>query len=269
MANPYFLLSFFCYFFNQFSITSLSQETDAEVELLRLQKKLNNISSISYDYHLILNYPSEGYISDITYTCYFEFNQLDKLLGFKYQVDNEQFKMVYNGKEQFSLNKETKKMKLNNNPKLNDFTSTTFFFNSIVTLKKSLQEIIDDSNIMKSVGEKEINGKSFLIIYLKLKRRNIGRLGGFINIEEDRVFNYEILIDKNLYLPVQIIQTNNIDSSKMTSSFQNIQINKDLLLEESWNYDHFLDEFEIINQSQMNTEKLDSTLFKLKPFKIP
>jgi len=137
-----------------------SNENANEV-LQNLLHKLNSYESSSYNYYRSINYFSENYHNETSGTTFLDFKSSDTTLGFRYQLENEQYKMVYNGAESFSLNKKNKTIKINYKPKLSDFASLSFFVNSIVTLKKALPVIIADNELVKTLADTTISNKRY------------------------------------------------------------------------------------------------------------
>lgn len=168
----------------------------------------------------------------------------DTLIGFKYQLENDQYKMIYNSAESFYLNKKEKTVKVIDKPKLSDFSSLSFFVNSIVTLKKSLPEIITDKEILKNVTDTSISGKNFYLLSFVLQDKLLNGLGTFAAVTLKRNFIYKVVVDKETYLPLHVIQTNNIEPKDfMLTSFSNFKINSYDPLENSWYYSTYINEY--------------------------
>lgn len=69
----------------------------ADLVLSNTHKALQNLKSIKYDQLRELNYVSENYRNLSMWTCYYDFNSTDTLIGFKYQVEDSTSKSVFNG----------------------------------------------------------------------------------------------------------------------------------------------------------------------------
>lgn len=213
---------------------NLSQNTANEV-LLKLSHNLNSYKTVSYDYYRSINYFSENYYNEITGTTFLVFQSIDTTLGFKYQFESERTKMIYNGTESFYLNKKEKTIKINYKPKRDDFTSISFFVNSIVTLKNVLPVLILDKDIVKILTDTIISKRRSYMVSFVLHNKTINGLGNFSATTLKRDFLYRIIIDNENFLPLHIIQTNNAEPKDyMLTSFSNITGNDISPSEVSW-----------------------------------
>jgi thiol-disulfide isomerase/thioredoxin len=174
---------------------------------------------------------------------------------------------VYNGKDNFLLNKKNNTIKIYAKNVLNDFTSLSAFFNSIITLKNAIPLIINDAEIEKYINDTSVATKQYHVITLILKDKGIGSFGKFQSTSIKRNFFYKILIEKNTYLPFKIIQTNNAkpDDFAMTT-FENIIYNAQNLPELSWYYSTYLNEYKQIQEKQIDVIKVKS---KAPEFVLP
>ena len=167
--------------------TALHAETGSECKpelgpyeiLQKISDKLSVCRTISYNYYRSINYFSENYHNETSGTAFFDFKVSDTTLGFRYQLDNEHYKMVYNGAESFYLNKTEKKIKINYKPKPKDFASISFFLNSIVTLKRAIPIIIANAEIVKKLTDTTINNRNYYLISVVLQSKTMDGLGTF------------------------------------------------------------------------------------------
>ncbi|HKZ67934.1 MAG TPA: TlpA disulfide reductase family protein [Chitinophagaceae bacterium] len=220
-----------------------SYKTASEV-LQKLSDKINSCRTISYNYYRSINYFSENYHNETTGTTFLDFQSTETILGFKYQLENEQSRMIYNGAESFYLNKKDKTIKINYKPKLSDFTSLSFFVNSIVTLKKALPVLIEDKEIVKTLTDTTIDNKSFHMVSFVLHNKTMSGLGTFSAITLKRDFLYKIIVDKEAFLPLHVIQTNNVEPKDyMITSFSNITSNGNSPSEVSWYYSTYTKDY--------------------------
>lgn len=219
-------------------------ETTATEILQKLSDKLNSYPTISYQYYRNINYFSENYHSEINGITFLDFNSNDTILGFKFQLEDDQSKIIYNGTERFRLDKKEKIIEINEKPTLNNFSSLSFFLNSIVTLKKVLPVIIADNEIVKIFADTTIDNKLFHLVSFALHNKTIDGLGTFTNTTVKLDFLYKLIIDKETFLPFQIIQTNNVELKDYTTTiFSNIKSNSDNPSELSWYYATYLSDY--------------------------
>ena len=235
---------------------TLSEEETANGILQKTFDKLSKLQTLKYDYYREINYKSEDYRSEYSCTKFLDFQNQETVIGFSYQLDNEQSKLVYNGKENFILDKKKNSITINNKPSLNDFTSLSAFLNSILTLKNAIPSIIKDTDIEKTLADTAIQNKSYYLVTLTSRNQILSSFGKFEGINIQRDFYYKIFIDKSTLTPYQIIQTNNGEPNDfMLTAFKNIIYNAENPPELSWYYSSYLAEFKILNEKVIATIK--------------
>ncbi|MHC2991787.1 hypothetical protein OB13_09390 [Pontibacter sp. HJ8] len=228
-----------------------SEQPTADKVLLEVYKKLESLKTLQYSYQLELNYSSENYKNTVSGTSFIEFAATDPILGFKYQLENEGSKLIYNGTESFVLDKSQKTMSLNPNPAFKYFAGLTPFYNSMVTLRKALPAVLADKDIHKSLSDTSIAQQDVYLVKLVLNQRAIERLGGFSELGVDRKVTYAILVDKSSYLPVQIIQGNNVNNDFARTVFSQVTTNPASPSELSWYYSSYTDEFSLTQKKPL------------------
>ena len=237
---------------------SNTDRTTADQLLTQVHKKLESIKAIQYGYLLELNYPSENYTSSISGTAFLDFSVRDSLIGFTYQLEDAHTKYVYNGTESFFLDKRQKTMRVNVQPKFENFTGITPFHNSLVTLGKAIPALITDNEIIKSASDTSIADQGFYLIKLVLNKRVIERLGGFSELTQDRKIIYDIIIDKNTYLPVQMLERNNVNKDFKRSVFNDVTTDPSRPAELTWYYTTYVKDFAVTRQKPVVPLALDS-----------
>jgi thiol-disulfide isomerase/thioredoxin len=228
-----------------------AERATADQLLTRVHKKLESVKAMQYRYLLELNYLSENYNNSISGIAFLDFSAPDSLIGFKYQLEDEKVKYVYNGTESFVLDKKQKTMSVNVKPKFENFTGITPFHNSLVTLRKVIPALITDNEITKSVSDTSIAEQDFYLVKLVLNKRVIERLGGFSELTQDRKIIYDIIIDKNSYMPVQIIEGNNINKDFKRSVFSDVTTNPFSPTELTWYYTSYSKDFAITRKKPL------------------
>jgi len=207
----------------------------ADQLLQQLSDKLNNCQTISYHYFRGNHYFSEDYHYETAANTFIDFQSENTILGFKFQLENEEVGLIYNGTESFQLNKKEKTLKTNNKPSLDDFASTSFWVNSLVTLQKVLPVLIADKTLEKTLADTLIGLKHFHLLSFVLQNKTISGLGSFSPITLKRAFLYRLILDKETLLPLQVIQTNDAaPADYMLTSFSDVQINGAAPTELSW-----------------------------------
>lgn len=225
--------------------TALIEPSDTTKDVLqKLSEKLNSYKTLSYKYHRSINYVSENYQSETNGTTFLDFNTSNSILGFRYQLENDQYKMIYNGAEAFHLNKKDRTLKVYYKPKLSDFSSISLFVNSIVTLKNALPIIIADDAIQKTLADTTIDNKTHHLVTFVLENKTLSGLGNFDVITLKRNFYYKFIIDKITFLPLLVIQTNNAEPKDyVLTSFTVLRTNADAPSDLSWYYSAYTTEY--------------------------
>lgn len=223
----------------------------ADRVLSAVYEKLAGMRSLQYAYRLELNYASEDYHRALPGSAYLEFTPSDTLIGFRYQVEHDNMKFVYNGTESFVLDQDQKTMRLNTSPEFQYFAGITAFYNSLVTLRKAIPALIADKTIGKSIADTTMDKRECYVIRLTLDRRVIDRLGGFSELGTDRKVSYEITVEKESYLPVQILQRNDQNQDFMLTAFSRIMPDAASPSELSWYYSSYADQYKLTQKKAL------------------
>ncbi len=211
----------------------------ADSVLQKMSDKLNSLKNISYDYQLELNYSSENYHNKLAAYVYLDFKEADKIIGFKYQIEGEITKEVFNGTEKFELNKKDKTIEINIQPQMKSFNGMTSFYNSIITFKNALPPIIANKTISRTLSDTTINNTPFYVVSFSFFKKSIDRFGGFDSITMNRSIIYKIIVDKKSDLPFQVIETNDVNNDFKKTTFTNINTNAQQPSELSWYYSSY------------------------------
>jgi thiol-disulfide isomerase/thioredoxin len=207
-------------------------------------KALNRIKELRYENIRELNYPSEKYHYISSWASYYNFEKNNAITGFTYQVDDSVSKMIFNGVEKFDLDKKAKTIQINDHPAITDFNGISFLYNSIITLKNILPVLIRDARAIKTVKDTVIRDRSFFLIDINVGKRRIQNLGnGFDMMTTKYNFIYKIVLQKENYLPCEIIQANDGNNDFIKTIFSNIDTNPDTPAEISWYYSTYTHEY--------------------------
>ncbi len=233
--QPRFLVSLFTIACSVGStLQAIAQQTPNDI-LQKMADKLNSCQTIDYNFFRSVNYISEDYHNEIKANCFLDFKNSNTTLGFQYQIENEQEKLVYNGSESFLLNKKNATIKVNEHPQKDDFSALNFFYNSLVTLKMVLPVLIADKEMAKMLGDTTIDNKQLQMLTFVLHNKTINCLGTFTSTTEKIDFQYKLIYDATTFLPLQLVQSNNIaPADYVLTSFADIKINGIVPSETSW-----------------------------------
>ena len=210
--------------------------TNCTTLLEKVSRQLNSLQHIRYHYKRVLDYSSENYHHEADALVYLDFNSPDTLTGFRYQIVSASAKEFFNGTEKFTLSEQEKTIDIDPQPVKKSFTSS-FFYNSPVTLKNILPLIIADNEIKKSVRDTIVNGSPCYIAELILHKKTFGNPGKqFDNMTQDRYITYHISIDAQSLLPLKIRQGNNVNTDYTETSFADFDSTGYTPTEKSWFY---------------------------------
>ncbi len=139
-----------------------------------------------------------------TAICYFDFTGNDSLIGAKYQFNFRNDLQVYNGSQEFSLDKSAEKIIYTNEPDLYDATGSIAMLNSIWSIKKLLPKLLKDSAVIINSGKDTIiNGENNHAFKITIKNRFIDIGGLLTETEKGGNSNHNLYISTKTYLPTE------------------------------------------------------------------
>lgn len=212
--------------------------------LTKVHHKLNSLKTFQYSLTGEYNYPSHDYHHIATYKCYYDFSLQQKPISFKYQIEDSTYKMIYNGSEKFALNKTAKTIEIKKDPAEKAFKFLPFLYNSVITLRGALPLIIADKNAQKTVADTTINKQAYKLLTINMGKRRMKGLGDGVDILKIKSnIIYQILINPDNYLPVEILQKNDTDNDFIKTSFTNFQVKPMKPVGNSWYSNTYAQEF--------------------------
>ncbi|SIN75908.1 TlpA disulfide reductase family protein [Chitinophaga niabensis] len=238
-----------------------SPDLKADDVLKRMAEKLNTIKTLRYQYNRKISYPSENYKASTSASIFIDFSGTDTLLGFRYQITDAGYSNIFNGTEQFDLNEKDKTIRLQQQPSAKSFRNISYFYNSIITLKRIIPAVLSDETISKTLKEDD----KYYTVQLSLNKRMFNYLEGFSNITAERVIHYRIFIDKATLFPRRVIQTNNVNEDLVQTDFSDIETGAPSPPETSWYYSTYAREYKpkeekVLQPLAVNTMAPDFTL---------
>lgn len=227
-----------------YSQNTISKQREAISVLQKASDKLNGLTTLSYAIKRELNYASEDFHNISEWLCYFNFDPTNATVGFKYQINDSKSSDFFNGTEKFELNKATKTIQINDNPRKEDFQSLSYLYNSIVTLRNVLPLLIADQNSNKTVTDTIINNHPYEVVTINMGKRRIQNLGeGFDEMKTKYNFIYKITIDKINNMPIEVLQKNDLNDDFIKTNFTNINFTPNQPAETSWYYSTYTKEY--------------------------
>ncbi|MBD8083977.1 TlpA family protein disulfide reductase [Chryseobacterium caseinilyticum] len=234
----------FCFF--GLIIVCGQKDSSVDSTLNKVYKRLNNAKFLRYDLTRESDFSSEDYKNTTSWKCYFDFDQRENTPGFRFQIENSQFKEIYNGTETFQLNKQNSSLEIAEQISDKSFDTKSYFYNSLITLRNILPLIISDDQAVKTIKDSVIGKNLYQAVTVDLGKRRINNLGtGFDQMTTEYNFIYELMIDKSSSFPLQIIQKNNLNRDFIKTIFKNIETQPKKLSESSWFYSTYKNEFKL------------------------
>jgi thiol-disulfide isomerase/thioredoxin len=227
-------------------IVSLTAVTGVEAKighapkaLIALSKKLNSLRSISFNYTRESNYPDTDYYNKFTGSCYIDFNQNDEQTVSRFRMECDKFIQVYNGTEEFFLNKIEKTYRIRIQPKQRSFSTHIFFMNSIPTLRSVIQRWVQNDSIAMHERDTVIENKTYKMVQVDMRDFPLMYINDFEKLKripDSITLYYNIIIDPVTGLPYQIVHSNNQNRSINKTIFTEIDIKPNAPATDSWFY---------------------------------
>jgi thiol-disulfide isomerase/thioredoxin len=202
---------------------NFNQATNANSVLDKTVQILGKFTTIKYHYERdYFNGEQHQYTKGISLI---DFDAQDTLVRLKYHIISENgFECFYNGAQTFQINKNEKNIVIRNKPKNpNQLNGQSFFYNSIVSLRRTLPLIVKDNAIQKTIHDTIIEGKQYHIISFSLYKKTFEYFGGYWNISENGTFSFKLLIAKSSFLPYMLLQSCNITEHTSKVTYSNIE----------------------------------------------
>ena len=191
----------------------LADDTTAQaIETLKKSaQKLQQLNVISYTYQREINNYKDNYFARSKADCYIDFEKPTAANSFIFQFRSKDYIEIYNGSEYFILDATDKTIEIIEKPVKKNFSSLSFFYNSIPTLRNTLNSIADDDAVTKKLSDTILVNTKYTMISLGMTGKVIDYAGGYRSLPAQFTTYYKILIDNRNGLPYQIIETNSED----------------------------------------------------------
>jgi thiol-disulfide isomerase/thioredoxin len=242
-------------------------EYSAKEVLQKVLGKLEQMKSLRFKQHRELNYASEKYHYEDDVNGYLEFCSVGSSpIGVKFQFENDKAFTVFNGTENFVCMKEEKSIRIDPAPSNRRYYSAfTYFHNSFVMLRNVLPLVLANDDIPKSISDTTINGAGYFFVEFTLMKKIIDGMGDFRDIEMNVPIRYQLMVDRQSFLPLQIIKRDpNGDFMKVV--YAEIRENPDPPAEVSWCYSNYLGEYSV---KEPDTTRLVETGKPAPSWKLP
>ncbi len=248
------------------SSTFLVVGQNAETVLQKVSAKLLSLKTIKYKYHQEYNYKSEAYFAESNAESLLDFAAQNSAVGLRFQFENEDVFIAYNGSETFNLNKKNKTIKVDSKPPTDFLSSSSYLQFALPMWRNALPKIIADNSITKSLRETEISGKSYYLIEFALDKSFIeSGLGTKISpMTIDRKTIYRLTIDKQTFLPIQAYRGNNVNEDFNKVTFSEINVNPPAPIENSWYYSTYLKDYQYAKKPEDRLIKTGEAAYEIR-----
>lgn len=196
------------------SVLAQNSTKEAIQVLRKSAQKLQQLKVISYTYQREINNYKDNYFNQSKASCYIDFEKPAPANSFIFQFKTNDYIQIYNGSEYFTLDQTDKTIDIIEKPTAKDFSSLSLFYNSIPTLRNTLNMIADDDSVIKKISDTIIVNKKYKMISLGMSGKAIGYATGYRHFPVQLTTYYKILIDTRNGLPYQIIETNSEDKGQ-------------------------------------------------------
>jgi thiol-disulfide isomerase/thioredoxin/outer membrane lipoprotein-sorting protein len=242
-------------------------EYSAKEVLQKVLDKLEQLTSLQFKQHIELNYPSERYHYEDDATGYLEFCSMgNSPIGVKFQFENDKIFTVFNGTEKFLCVKEEKTIDIDTAPRNRRYYGGfTFFQNSVVMLKNALPLVLANDDIPKSISDTTINDTDYFFVEFTLVKQIIDGMGAFMDIEMNAAIRYQLIVDRQSFLPLQIMKRDPSDNL-IKIVYSEIRENPAPPAEVSWYYSNYMDRYSV---KAPDTTRLIEAGKTAPPWKLP
>lgn len=238
-------------------VFSYQKSLSADDVLQKTSAKLSSLKTIKYQYQQEYNYKSEAYFAESKAESFLDFTPLESVIGLRFQFDNPDIFIAYNGSEIFSLRKKDKTIEIESKPKTENLSSKSYLQFSPLMWRNVLPEIIADKTIIKSIRDAGINN---YVIELTLDKAFIDSgNGNILPMTTNRKTIYRLTIDNKTFLPIEIYRGNNINDDFNKTTFSEIVENPTPPTENSWYYSTYLSEYKYAKSRENNLIKIGET----------
>ncbi len=200
--------------------------------------KLNSLDKIEYKAARNLKDIILRHIDTIQ--CYFDYEKNDTLIGAKYQFVSNRIEEIYNGKNEFSVNKDFGLILFNNQPTKETFNNSMFMISSIHRLKELLPVFLNDTSAtITRQNDTIVNGENnynFKISFVN--HHSIGDLFRRTRFISD----CNLIISQKKYLPNQITYTFADGQGFLKTKYSDINLTASRP-DSIWNPESFPEEF--------------------------
>jgi thiol-disulfide isomerase/thioredoxin len=205
-----------------FATNSSAQETvSAERVMQKVADKLAAVKQLGYKYSFDYRVPSQDRSTTEQAVAFLDLDPSDSTSQFRFKFTFHDRIDTYNGAERFFLDTQGKKLYVENKPIFRSFGDISLK-NSPLSLKYALPRIITDKSIPKKLSLVQNGGRDQYLIEFALYKGVINSAGEIVETGPDLTNRYQLKVDKETHLPVEVVETNDKDDSTMRTAYAEI-----------------------------------------------
>ena len=243
-----------------FTAAHISAQDPAAADriLRKVADKLARVKALGYKYTFHLSHPSQGRSIVDRSDAFVELRPPGGTAEFRFQFIGDERVAVYNGTEQFFLDKKGKKLHLQNNPTFTSFGNIALQ-NSPIALKYALPRIIADTTLAKKFSAVRPGGRDLYEIEIALPNRIINAAGELVDTRAEQTVILKIKVDRSTLLPVEVVQTNDKNDEVLTTTYAEITQTPVDPAPLSWYYSTFESEYSLQKNDDLTLIKSGAT----------
>jgi thiol-disulfide isomerase/thioredoxin len=228
-------------FFTFIIVATCCRVSDGDI-LQNTISALNSLKTVEYEYVFERVDPDRGINDRETATSFFDFSSKDTLIAARYHFQSKYGEEVFNGQTAFMCSTEEKRILYMNRPTKDHVGGSFWMQNSLLTLRTLLPKMLEDSSVtIVQQNDEIIDNQSYYKFNIRLKNKNIVAGVDIVN-QEGTVFEQELLIDKDTFLPFSYRTISPNGSGLKLVTFKGINA-KATRPDSVWNYERYPQEF--------------------------
>ncbi|MBB2147970.1 TlpA family protein disulfide reductase [Pedobacter gandavensis] len=223
----------------------------------QVSERLNTLTKVKYHYSREFSYPSDNYRNKSEGDLFVEFGKENDLVGFRYQFIQPDGFSIFNNSEIFNGDVKSKTMTMTNQLQKSSLEGKSALYNSLITLRNLLPQIISDQHIPKSVTDTLIDKKSYYLLRFDLQNKLPNYLGtAFTSTTVPLYFYHKLIVDKKTLLPLTLLQTKKNSEDLNRTDFTKIETQPLPPKESSWYYSSYLNDYKIEDKKPVTMIKV-------------
>ena len=211
----------------------------ADLVIQKVLTQLEKIKQVNYQQTREMRYFADNYQNRTSADIYIDFTAGGPL-GLRFQGDNGQSVVVYNGQTLLYLKKEDKTIDSSTARTAKSMQSNSYLFHSLAMVRTMLHVVLSNDSLHRTVSDTLINGKPYFQLRIEGDQMYFQLLGGLEHYSNPNLRRpYYLIIDKATYLPYQLVAKlirGTDDRDYITVTYDRINTKPDVPSVASWDY---------------------------------